>query len=387
MFYFIYFLITLSFLDMFSQLPIMSTFALDLGAKSAIIGFIVGAYSFSNMISNVISGYFIDRHGSKIIIMIGLFLTGGILFLYPEAINPYQLLLIRLAHGICAGFLVPAAYTYMSQLKTEKSGKIMALSGAAIGFAAIVGPAFGGIITKFYGAEWVFWSIGSLMLLSGLLSIIVLKTKDFVPNPNKELEPSGKSILELFKIRGLLFAYLGALSLMFSQGILAYMLPLKVDALNFDSHISGLLLSTFGIVAILFFVLPTNRIYDKFKNELLMIDGLSIMAIALVFLSFISNKILLFLIMALYGIGFALLFPSISSLISKNSRKEDRGKAYGLFYAFFSLGVVVGSSLTGALSMSPYQAFITGGIFLSLSTMLILFLYRKKATSVKNELS
>ena len=60
-------------------------------------------------------------------------------------------------------------------------------------------------------------------------------------------------------------AFLGAFFLMFSQGVLAYMLPLKVMELGHDTQTSGLLLSTFGIVAILVFVLPINNVFDIIK--------------------------------------------------------------------------------------------------------------------------
>ncbi|MEN0659808.1 MFS transporter [Caldifermentibacillus hisashii] len=114
----------------------------------------------------------------------------------------------------------------------------------------IGGPAFAGIVSAKSGSETVYFIIGCLMIFACVLTALlksIERQKDVVRGNNK-----GK-IQELFKNKGLLFAFLGALSLSASQGILAYMLPLKVDGLELANHISGMLMSIFGIVAILFF--------------------------------------------------------------------------------------------------------------------------------------
>ncbi|WAA11027.1 MFS transporter [Fervidibacillus albus] len=383
--FFVYFFIFLSFMDFFAQLPIMSTYALNLGASEMFIGFIVGAYSFSNMFSNVISGQFVDQLGPKKVLTYGFVLNGLILFLYSIASTPNLLFIVRLAHGISAGLLVPAAFTFVSIMNRDganKSGKKMAFSGAAVGIAAIMGPAFGGIVSKIAGSEWVFRLIGIPMIVSGLLTAFVF------PNKKKESKTSAvptrlfREYVLLFKKQGLLFAYFGALALMFSQGILAYMLPLKVAYLQLEDHISGLLMSTFGIIAILLFLLPTNKIFDWYKSEYLMIIGMGLISLSLIGLSFATKQHILFFIMGSYGAGFAFLFPSISALISRHSTREERGRAYGLFYGFFSLGSFAGSSITGALSMTPSEGFLTAASLLVVVSLLIgciLYVEKKKA--------
>ena len=138
---------------------------------------------------------------------------------------------------------------------------------------------------------------------------------------------------------------------MFSQGVLALVLPLKVESLGFDTKTSGLLLSTFGIVAILIFLLPVNRIFDRVRPIATLSFGMSLMGLSMLFLSQVEQLDLLYIAMAIYGAGFAFLFPSINSLLIDSSSTEYRGKAYGYFYAFFSIGVVAGSGLIGFLDL------------------------------------
>ena len=232
----------------------------------------------------------------------------------------------------------------------------MALSGAAVGTAAIVGPAFSGIMKATAGIEWVFITISILMVLGTIVSLFFLPNNVSRKDTSRTQMMNKEDMFELLKSEPLLQAYIGAFTLMFSQGIVTYMLPVKVEALALKASTTGMMLSVFGITAILFFLLPTNRIYDRFNRSKLMLIGIAVMALALSLLGLFATKGMLFIVMMIYGIGFAILFPSINALLVENTTDDKRGKAFGLFYAFFSLGVVAGSFTVGAIGASLASA-------------------------------
>lgn len=371
-----YLLIYISFTDLFAQLPITSTYAQSLGASTGFIGLIVGVYSFSNLFSNAFSGQLVDNKGPKKAMLVGFLLNAIILFLYAIVTGPMQLLAVRFLNGITAGLITPAAFTYLSLLNKEKKGQSMAFSGAAVGLAAISAPAFSGIMSSAAGSEVVYMTIGSLMV-AGLL--ISLSLKPLQQTNGKTEERSSSSIsayLELFKNKGLLFGFIGAVSLAASQGILAYMLPLKVDALGLESHVTGMLISVFGIVAVLFFILPTNRVFDRYPNEVILPIGILIVALSQTINSFTTIQAVLLGSMMIYGIGFALIFPSMAGLITEYSSENIRGKAFGVFYAFFSLGSFLGSTMTGMFSLTPEQGLISAAVYLFIVAISILW-FRK----------
>ncbi|SHG23444.1 MFS transporter [Ornithinibacillus halophilus] len=385
MIYFIYFLIVVTFIDTFSQLPIISPYAQELGASALLIGLIIGIYSFTNIIGNIISGYYIDQKGIKKIVSLGLMVTGIILITYSFAETPTQLFVVRFFHGLSGGLLVPAAFTYLSNKDPgEKKGKIMAFSGACVGIASIIGPAYGGIMKETLGINFVFSSIGILMIIMSIISYFILPEVQR-SHEKKNTKTSGITI-ELIKRPLLIYGYVGAFSLMFSQGILAYMLPLKVEILGFDSSLSGVLMSTFAIVSTAIFILPTNRLYDKVPYSITMIIGLFILSISLFALEFIVARSLLYIIMGLYGVGFALIFPSMSALVAKNSNVNERGKAYGLFYGFFSFGVIAGALMTG-LFTDVFSPFLIGAIVLFINSSLLLIFKDLKVVQDTNYLS
>ena len=169
---------------------------------------------------------------------------------------------------------------------------------------------------------------------------------------------------------------------MFAQGTLAYLLPLQVEALQIDAMYSGILLSTFGITAILIFLLPINKIFDKYKHHNSMLTGMLIIGIALILLSSASSLGFMFLCMVLYGTGFALLFPSINALIANHTTEKTRGKAFGLFYAFFSLGVVAGSTILGFLGVTFDRGFLIAAAILLLTVCGMSIYFKKRSPQI-----
>lgn len=379
----LYLLVFISFTDLFAQLPITSTYAQNLHAATAMIGFIVGAYSLSNLFSNVFAGHFVDRSGPKTVMLLGFLTNAVILFLYAVVTSPVQLLIVRLLNGITAGVITPAAFTYISLANLGRgSGQQMAYSGAAVGLAAISGPAFSGIVSSAHSHEMVYVILAVLMAIGTLLTLLLKPLRpetDAKESKEKETKTTVKDYLPLLKNKGLLLGFTGAFSLAASQGVLAYMLPLKVRALDMETHISGMLMSVFGIVAIVFFVLPINRVFDRGRNEIILAVGLLLGAFAQTLNGLVATLPLFILSMSIYGIGFAFIFPSMSTLISKYSPAELRGKAFGLFYGFFSIGSFLGSSLTGAFSLTPNQGFINIAIFLVVISCIILFVSKSLA--------
>ncbi|MGH2350923.1 MAG: MFS transporter, partial [Chloroflexota bacterium] len=77
--------------------------------------------------------------------------------------------------------------------------------------------------------------------------------------------------------------------------------------------------------------------------------GLAIIGLGLLALAATRQMVGTYGAMALFGLGFGLLFPAATALVADASGLGERGAAFGLFYAAYSLGVVVGSVTSGAL--------------------------------------
>ncbi|MBU5466076.1 MFS transporter [Virgibacillus sp. MSJ-26] len=371
----LYFIIIVSFLDTFIQLPIITPYALDLGASHLLAGSIVAVYSLTNMVGNIFGGHWIDRYGRKRMLFLGMLFAGLILLFYPVAQTGWQLFFVRFFHGLAGGILIPAAFAYVGdQTKASSRGKTMALTGACIGTAAIIGPAIGGIMAARAKADYVF------ILVAVLFFISLFLIYKFIEESFKTTEKGKFNFSEftpLLKHPLVIQASLAAFAIMISNGTLAFALPLKVDEMGMTSSTTGMLLSTYGIVALIVFLTPLNRMFDKFSPVTLVVTGITIIGFVHIMLNVISVYGLVIVLMVIYGVGFSLVFPSMNQIVTEASTKVDRGKAYGVFYAFFSLGSVAGSFVSGATSDALGLPFLSSAVTMLL-VGLIVFLIAKK---------
>ncbi|OEF96290.1 MFS transporter [Desulfuribacillus alkaliarsenatis] len=352
---FIYFVIVVSFIDTMAQLPILSPFVSSLGASALLIGIIMGAYSFSNMLGNLGAGLVIDQFGRKVGIVGGMLVAGVAVMLYAWVTEPTQLLWLRILHGIGGAILIPAAFTYAGDLassRTSSTAKSMGYAGAAVGIAALLGPMLAGIGKERFGYESVFLAIGSILVVTAILAFIFLKETYSRKESNLQ-----KLTVEEFKrllyCNKLKIAYLSGFSLMFSMGVLAYAFPLNLESIGFTSKETGLLFSVFSIVAIIVFLLPVNRLSDYYGRYVPLAIGFFVITITLTLLPFAKEIYQFIMLMIFYGCGFGLIFPAMTAIIVDETDTNCRGTTFGIFYAAFSLGVFLGP-IVGGMSVQFY---------------------------------
>ncbi|MER1958164.1 MAG: MFS transporter [Solibacillus sp.] len=375
----VYAIIFFSFFDLFVQLPIMSTYALSVGATTFIAGIVVGLYSFMNTFGNIFSGVFTDKIGAFRILVFGLITSSLSLLCYQLVDSPEILLLVRCIHGFSSGFITPAAFTLLANIRrANEQGSGSAVTGSFVGIAAIVGPASSGILASKVSVPDVLSMVAvyGIILLIGLFIFL----RKFPLPKRKEQHTKEKLKWNL----GIIKSYGGAFFLMFSQGVLAYLLPIHVQDLGYGSRMSGTLLSVFGIVAVLIFILPTNRIFDYVNAQVTLLIGVTLLGVAQIGIGLAQETLLLYGILAVYGVGFAFLFPSINSILIEATSEKTRGKAYGYFYAFFSIGVVAGSSLLGILDLVGTPGFVfTGTVLFSFSLFVLLSIIKSRVPLLK----
>lgn len=370
-----YIIIVVAFLDTFIQLPIITPYAIELDASYILTGAIVAVYSFTNMIGNIIGGHWIDKFGRKKMLFTGMIAVSVLLFLYPLSQNGWQLFTARFFHGLAGGVLIPAAFAYIGDHSGgENRGKRMAFTGAGIGIAAIVGPAVGGVLAARASIEAVFLLVAVLFLLTSLIVLFFVKESYVATDRGKF---NFKEFIPLIKHPMIILSSVSAFGLMISNGTLAFALPLNVELMKLSTETTGMLLSTFGIMALIVFLTPLNFIYDKFSPVYLIATGLGLIGVGMIILSVMATFMSNFIAMVIYGLGFAFIFPSMNKIIAEASTKVDRGKAYGVFYAFFSLGVVAGSSVSGVFAETAGLPFLACAIIMFIVIAIIIILNRK----------
>ena len=155
--------------------PLLPLYAESMGATGLWLGFIFAGFSISRTVCTPVFGRLSDRKGRKLFLGIGLFTYALISFAYVLAADVYQLVLIRLVHGVSGAMILPIAQAYVGDLSPEgEEGRWMGYSNAAFFSGFGVGPLMGGLLADQWGMDFAFITMGILNLLAFIIAVILL---------------------------------------------------------------------------------------------------------------------------------------------------------------------------------------------------------------------
>lgn len=365
----IFFVLTLMSLSLHIQFPIFTPYAISLGATSILVSILLSTSSFANLVGHVISGPFIDRIGKKPFIVGPLFISAFLMMAYGLTHSIHILFILRLANSFILAFLMPSCFALLSAYaKTSRDqGKNMAINGILVTFANIVSPLIGGHLVEIIGYQSTYYIIGSLLFLTGIIAILFITEREMIVSVKNETQ----GIKNLLLNSSLVPVYLIAFALMYGQGTLVYEIPLLVVEKGLRESMVGMLFSFMGLGT---FAISLFLIVHRFSALIRTIIGM--LFISLCFYQIALPIFSLSMSWTLFGvgIGFGLLFPALTTLLTERVERSQHGTAFGLLSAVFSLGIMVSPLVSGLFrtKISPY--FIT---FLVMVSAVILMGYKE----------
>lgn len=369
----LYFFMFLAFFDLHAQYPVLSPFALSLGATPAFIGLIMGMYSITHLPGNILAGIGVDRYGSKHFIVFSLIIAGIILILQSQVTNPWQLLIVRSISGFVLAFLSPACLTLLAKIARDRlhQGKLMAGNGLVHTLASVVSPAAGAVLVAKVGFSTSFTILGWILIITGILSIFGIKEAKFSPKETlKPIQQTSNSYIPwLF--------YVLPVALSCSQGILFFELPL-IAASQQSIMTSGLLFSIVSLGSLCTLSLLFLNQYSPFIRTA--IGGVTL-AISFFGMA-IGWPLPLMGSLFLIGMSKGIIFPAMASFLVSITDSARYGRIFAILSISFSIGAFIGPVLAGQLRdhMSPY--FISF-MALMIALLLLPFHYDKSSVSQK----
>ncbi len=365
MIYLIFALLFVSVFEVFAHSSIISSFMVGLGGADMMLIILFVVYLMAVMIGAILSGYLIDQVGAKFISIIGLFAVSGILVVYLFVHSPGQLLTIRFVHGLFSGFLFTSILVQLSTIETSVvKGSFIKYSACIICLASFLGSSFGVIMSKHFVVESVFYSISLLIFALGVVSIFIIKEPK-VAQQILSFSNYLKATFVLVNQSVMGYSYSAALLLMFTQGTLHYLLPQKIATLGESSSLTVYLLTVFILVSSIVLLLPTKKLFERFSTEIIIIFGMLILSLCLFMISFINLVPILYILMTIYGFGFACVLLLILQGVVGGSSDDNRGIGFGLLICFMAFGVLAGSFVTGVFPTITLS-FLIGGFILAL---------------------
>ena len=340
--------VLVAFLDLFMQLPVISAYAKSLGATAAMGGAIVGMYSASNLVGNVGAGALLDRLDRKRLVAAGMLLTAGSLYLYDFVSNPGQLLALRAFHGLAAGVLAPGAFAMLGDRAGRHQTRSIGMTGALIAVSAVIGPPVAAYIRDIWDFGAVFATSGSLMLLAAVLFWTLVPGTPS-GTVGRQGEDGTRPPTQVW--RQLTPVFCAVMAMTFGIGALINHLPIALETAGAAPRISGIAFATFSLVATVVMGSPAHRTVDDVSRSLAVALGLALLCGSGLVLAVSHGAAAPALgAMVVFGLGFGLLFPSLGTTVSEVASSRRRGMAFGIFYAVYSLGVVIGSGVSGLVA-------------------------------------
>lgn len=338
-----------TFFDLFVQFPTMAPHARNLGASATLVGIVVAAYSFTNLFGNLGAGFVLDRWGRRTPIILGLAITVLAVLSYAFVRSPEQLLAARAIHGIGAAALTPGAFSIIGDwVASDQRGRAMGLAGAMIAVPAMIGPPAAGILRDAWGANSVFF-LDAVVLTVTLVAFVAVTRQLPSRAPRRVANNAeGGGTLPIRRLMVSANATLFAITV--GVGVLVAHLPLVLESLGESAARSGFTFAIFALVAILVMASPIGGASDRLGRFVPLLVGLVGIAVGLAVLGASESYGAIAAGMAVFGLGYGLVFPAATALVTEAAGPGRRGMAFGIFYAVYSLGVAIGSAGSGRLA-------------------------------------
>ncbi|MBA4601303.1 MFS transporter [Thermoactinomyces sp. AMNI-1] len=351
-------------------IPIFPFLIFDLGGGATALGFFMAAYSVMQFICAPFWGKLSDRIGRRPVLLTGLIGYGITFTLFGFASELWMMFAIRVLSGILSSATLPTAMAYIADTTSgAERSKGMGILGAGMGMGMVIGPALGGWL----GSEnfaLPFFVAGGLAVLTVPFAIF------FLPESLKKHDQTDKTTVRerpgitwdvvknpLFMLFVICFVFNFTSSLF--QGIFA---PFAADKAGFGTKEIGILFAVLGIVSAVLQGGLIGRLVKRFGDVKLVKAGLLIGSAGMLLMLLAPNVLWLYVTSAVFNIGWTLLGPTTSSLVTNNA-SGGQGAALGIMQSFNSFGRIFGPMVGGAL----YDVQMNIPFTLSAVIMLLMF--------------
>ncbi|SMG57013.1 Major Facilitator Superfamily protein [Paenibacillus aquistagni] len=351
----LYLFLFIAFFDLHAQYPILTPFAVSLGAAPSFIGLMMGIYSFTHLPGNLIAGHSIDRFGSRIFIIISLIGAGILMIFQAHVTNPWQLLVVRSISGFVLAFLSPACLALLARYAKSQveQGKLMAGNGLIHTLASVVSPAAGAYLVSQIGFTMAFQALGIGLIFIGFLAIFMIKQPEQHPSAHHEQE---QALTEPDKLAPVVKKpqvpwsfYVLPLAISCSQGILFFELPFIGNQLQSVMD-TGILFTAVSLGALCTLSMLFLNDYPAYARTWI---GTFILSL-LFFLIAVHWPVPLIVTLFMIGMVKGVILPALSAHLLILSG----GVKYGRIFSYLSIASSIGS-FAGPLLAGQLRAYVS----------------------------
>ena len=382
-------------------LPLLPTYAKDLGASPFMIGLITAIYSFMQFIFAPLWGKLSDHIGRRPVMLSSIFMASVSYLFFAHATTVLLLVLSRGLSGIGSANIA-AAQAYITDVTdSENRSKAMGMLGAAFGLGFVIGPLLGGILKTNYGIEMVGYVASGLIGINFILAVFLLSETNREATDIRQafsLLSDGSKRPRLHSLREKALVYLDDVkeavsnppvallmssNFIYTLGIVNMQIAailLWKEYFNATEQQTGYLFAYVGIVTAAVQAGVLGKLNKKFGEHRLYLWGHAVTFIGVFFIPFIPSSSLFSLglvILLFYALGTSLVYPINISMLSLYSYKQKQGQIMGYNQSVNALARILGP-FSGSILYGIYPdiPFIVAGVLTITGTIISLGLFR-----------
>lgn len=335
-----------------SILPQIAEQEFHLAAKSVILGFIV-AFGISKALTNYLAGKYSDLYGRKKILIIGWLFTLPVPLLLMFAQSWNLIILANILLGIGQGLTWSTTVIMKIDLVGAKNrGFAMGINEFAGYLAVAVSALTTGYIAAHFGLRPQPFYLGFFYVLVGLFLSVVFVKETHGHAKSESLKTQTISSKEIFiktsfKDKNLSSITQAGLVNNLNDGMAWGLFPVLLAQRGFSlSQIGGLVAvypAVWGICQLF-----TGHLSDLWGRKKLIVWGMTIQAIAIFCIGFLSTEFSFIFGSILLGVGTALVYPTFLAGIGDVAHPTWRASAVGIYRLWRDLGYAIGAILSGA---------------------------------------
>jgi MFS family permease len=329
--------------------PLESLYVQELGANVGQVGLFFTIAAIAPLLFQVFGGWLSDSVGRLQAIAIGS--VGGTLsyLFYIFAPSWLWLLPASILTAMATSFVAPSFQAFIAEESTEGTrGRVYGITSTMFMIVNVVGPVLGGAIAE--GLDFRTMYIVAACLYGSAAFIRVLMARQAsrarARLPETEEKPAATSFRKSLAGVLALLTGGGVVTWIFvSDGVrdVAFSLVGRLMPLYFENEMGlsliqiGTLHSITAVVAMIF-MSPAGWLSDHKGERVSIVGGFGLISVGWTVFLLGSNFWHFVLSRVVVGMGWALIDPAYSSLISKVVPERLRGTAFGLFST--SLGLI-----------------------------------------------
>ena len=359
-------------------LPLLPRYAELYDVSGAAIGLLFASFSLMQFLFAPLWGRLSDRYGRRPLLMLGLF--GSVLSytLFAFA-NSYALLLVsRLAAGLF-GATIGTAQAYIADVTGHHDrGKEMALIGAAFGVGFTIGPAVGGLSHGWWGPA----APGLIAAGFSLLALLMAWKK--LPEPQKKSEPRERKLLDFAALKHAfatptlpLILGLAAVSTFAFANFEGTLARLSEKRWGYDITQNGFIFAYVGFCLLMAQGFIVRRFMPKVGEARFAVLGCLVLGAGLAGIGMQYRPLA---ILPVAVLGFSMLSPSLSSLLSRRTPAHMQGEILGLNQSGLAMARILGPWAGNIwFDRSPESPFWISAVFMGVAFLGALTLLRRPA--------